>query len=68
MSPTTPRQRAIAALAVIDGHHDGQWHGHTSPCPMYAFAELAEAMNQIYGPLPDERLVAVRTQIEREER
>lgn len=58
------RQRALAAFAVIDAHHEG---AQSAACPMFAYTELAAAMNQIYGALPDERLVAVLAQIEREE-
>lgn len=63
MTRPTPRQRAAAAFAVIDRHHDAM----SSVCPMYAYAQLAEAMEELYGPLPDERLHQAVKLIEREE-
>jgi hypothetical protein len=56
MTRATPRDRASAALAVIDSHHEGAtWR--TGIELDRAYRDLANAMHLEFGVLPAERIV-----------
>lgn len=60
----TPRERAAAAFAVIDRHHDST----SSVCPMLAYTQLAAAMDAEFGPLPDNTEAMQLAQMRRRDR
>lgn len=57
------RARALAALAALDREQLGP----KGPIPDSVYRELAVAMDALYGPLPEERTLAVLRVIDSED-